>query len=606
VSSKDSDQLRPGDDFNERATWAEVLTAHDWRLDRQTGEETYWTRPGKDNGVSATTNYAGSDKLVVFSTSTPFETETSYSKFAAYAVLNHEGDYSKAAAELAERGYGEEETARRKKTQAGALVDLTKDVELFHLNDEGYATVTVDKHQETYRLSSRGFKTWLSRQYYLKHKTAASSSAMDDALQTLSGKALFEGKTLPVSVRVAGNLDRVYLDLCDEGWRVVEIDATGWRILNQSPVKFIRPRGMKPLPEPILGGILNDLRALINIQSDEDWLLLLSWLEYALTPNGRYPVLAITGEQGSAKSTTSRMLRRLVDNNSSLMRSLPRDAQNLAVTAGNSWLLAFDNLSGVKAEMSDLLCSVSTGGGFAVRRLYQNDEEVLFEYCRPILLNGISDVLNRPDMLDRTISINLPAIDESKRRCEDEIRTDFEAKAGGILGALLTALSQGISGRRQVQLPKKPRMADFAVFATACAQANGFKPGEFLMAYSTNRTNAQDGILEGDVLGSSLLEWARSLARGSWTGTYDSLLRLLTGRVGEQKARDPFFPRNARAMSSAVRRLATVLRARGVEIVNAGRGHGGVRNIQVIVRSGDGTGDGGDGHRSTPSPVLRP
>ncbi len=600
-SKTQSDQLRPGDDFNACATWDEVLIPYGWQIDHVAKDETYWIRPGKTAGISATTNYAGSDKLVVFSTSTLFETDTSYSKFAAYAVLKHGGDFSKAAADLAEQGYGDSGAGAATKKHASMLVALTDDAELFNFNDEGYATVQVDQHEETYRLDSKGFRTWLSRQFYLAHKTTTSANTMEEALQALTGKALFEGSTLPVNVRVAGDHERIYLDLADEDWRVVEVDKNGWRILNRSPVKFIRPHGMKPLPAPTPSGSLQDLRSLVNVQSDQDWLLLLSWLEYCLTPSRGYPILAISGEQGSAKSTTSRMLRRLVDNNKSLLRSLPKNGQDLAVTAGNSWLLAFDNLSGIKADMSDLLCSVSTGGGFATRKLYENDEEVQFEYCRPILLNGISDVLARPDILDRTISINLPAIDESHRRCEDEIWADFDAKAGGILGALLDVIAQGISRRGQVQLLKKPRMADFAVFATACEKANGFKDGEFLSAYSGNRSEAQDALVEGDILASTLLGWTGSpYFKNNWKGTYEGLLQQLVDRAAD-KSRDPFFPKTARALSNAVRRLAPILRGRGVEITSLPRSHGGVRMIQVTVRkpTGDGSGDGGDGAGST-------
>ena len=98
---------RPGDEFNQRTTWADVLEPHGWHALFSRGETTYWKRPGKaDRGMSATTNHAGSDLLWVFSTSTEFESERSYDKFAAYAVLNHGGDFSEAAKALAAQGYG--------------------------------------------------------------------------------------------------------------------------------------------------------------------------------------------------------------------------------------------------------------------------------------------------------------------------------------------------------------------------------------------------------------------------------------------------------------------------------------------------------------------
>jgi putative DNA primase/helicase len=95
---------RPGDRYNRRASWAEVLEPHGWKKLTIRGGESYWQRPGKQGpGVSATTNYQGSDLLYVFSTSTVFEAGRAYSKFAAYAILEHGGDFRAAARALAAR-----------------------------------------------------------------------------------------------------------------------------------------------------------------------------------------------------------------------------------------------------------------------------------------------------------------------------------------------------------------------------------------------------------------------------------------------------------------------------------------------------------------------
>jgi hypothetical protein len=100
---------RPGDDFNRKASWAEVLEPHGWRLMFARGQVGYWKRPGKqDQGWSATTNYADSDLLYIFSSSAhPFENEHSYDKFGAYARLNHHGNLADAGKALAAKGYGE-------------------------------------------------------------------------------------------------------------------------------------------------------------------------------------------------------------------------------------------------------------------------------------------------------------------------------------------------------------------------------------------------------------------------------------------------------------------------------------------------------------------
>src|SRR5262249_46056133 len=149
------------------------------------------------------------------------------------------------------------------------------------------------------------------------------------------GKARFDGATFPLNVRVAGLGGRVYVDLADDAWCAVEIDAGGWRVVGAPPVRFRRAKGMLPLPAPEPGGSVADLRALVNV-SDEDWPLLLAWLVAALRPSGPFPVLKLLGEQGSAKTTLARVLRALVDPNSAPVRSAPRSDRDLMIAANNA------------------------------------------------------------------------------------------------------------------------------------------------------------------------------------------------------------------------------------------------------------------------------
>lgn len=105
---------RPGDDFNARADWGIILEPKGWSLVYQRNGIGYWRRPGKDRGVSATTNYQDSGLLYVFSTSTDFEPERAYSKFSAYALLGHSGDFRTAARALKRQGYGTSQVLHRR------------------------------------------------------------------------------------------------------------------------------------------------------------------------------------------------------------------------------------------------------------------------------------------------------------------------------------------------------------------------------------------------------------------------------------------------------------------------------------------------------------
>src|SRR5262249_55588755 len=158
---------------------------------------------------------------------------------------------------------------------------------------------------------------------------------------------------------------------------VVQMTATGWRIISNPPVRFRRAKGMLPLPAPVSGGDLDALRMFVNIGTDADWHLFVAWLLASFRPEGPYPLLVLHGEQGSAKSTTARIARMILDPNVTPLRADPRDARDVMIAATNGWLLAFDNLSVLRGWLSDALCRLSTEGGFSTRELYTDQDEVL-------------------------------------------------------------------------------------------------------------------------------------------------------------------------------------------------------------------------------------
>ena len=228
----------------------------------------------------------------------------------------------------------------------------------------------------------------------------------------------------PNAWSISGSADwtaGLYLDLCDATWRAVEIDTTGWRVIDNPPVRFRRAAGMQPLPVPVAGGSIKVLRSFLNVQSDSRLRPGGGLGTGVLRDRGPYPVLVLSGEQGSAKSTFSAILRSLLDPNTAPLRALPREDRDLFIAASNGHVLAFDNVSGLPAWISDTLCRLATGGGFAVRQLYTDQDEVLFDAARPVILNGIEEIVTRPDLADRAVFLTLQPIPEERRRPEQEL-----------------------------------------------------------------------------------------------------------------------------------------------------------------------------------------
>ena len=465
----------------------------------------------------------------------------------------------------------------KRPTQADILIDLAKASVLFHTPDgTGFADIDINGHRETWPIHSSGFKDWLTRSYFKQTDGAPSSEAMRSAIGVIQSRARFDGPELVVHIRVAELNGRFYLDLGDATWRAVEIDTGGWRIIQDPPVRFRHPAGMQPLPVPVSGGSIATLRPLLNVQSNNDFVLVVAWLLACLRNRGPYPILIVCGEQGSAKSNFTAIMRSLLDPNTAPLRTLPRDARDLFIAASNGHVLAFDNISLVPDWISDTLCRLSTGGGFATRQLYTNQEEVLFDAARPVILNGIEDMVTRPDLADRALFLTLEAIPENRRRPQAELWAAFEAERPRILGVLLDAVVEGLKQLPATRISNLPRMADFALWATACETAL-WPAGTLGAAYNSNRDEAIEAIIEADTVAAAVRTLMQT--RTVWTGTATDLLGALTKVVGV--ARSKIWPDSPETLSNRVRRAATFLRKGGIEIVFFRLGRGRTRTIKI-------------------------
>jgi hypothetical protein len=214
------------------------------------------------------------------------------------------------------------------------LINTPMRGELFHTaTDTAFADLLINGQRQTWPIRSKRFRAWLRRCYYQETGEALSAKAVRSALDLLEARAQFDSPERTIHVRVAEHAGHIYLDLADEGWRAVEIGSGGWRVIGSPPVRFRRPAGMLPLPVPQPGGSIEALLPMLNLASRNDLLLVVMWLLATLRSRGPYPVLAISGEQGSAKTVLSRLLKALIDPNAAPVRALARDERELMIAA---------------------------------------------------------------------------------------------------------------------------------------------------------------------------------------------------------------------------------------------------------------------------------
>ena len=462
---------------------------------------------------------------------------------------------------------------KRKPSQADLLVQLCTGVQFFHTPDgECFATIRRDSHKETHELRSKEFKSWLSASYYSRYRKAANEKALKDVLVLLEGKAAHEGAEHLVFTRVAQHDGATYVDLGDDSWRVVRITAKGWSVVPDSPVKFRRPHGMLPLPKPQRGGRVDELFKVLNVKDPNHQKLVVGWLLYAYMPDGPYPILELSGEQGSAKSTTSEFLKRLVDPHKAMRKSPPKEERDLAIAAKNCWLPLFDNISHLSENMADYLCRLSTGGAYTTRQLYTDGEEVIFSFQRPVILNGINGVATRPDLLERTICIELPTIPATERTDELELKKRFDQLAPRVLGALFDAVAASMQKLPNVDGKEWPRLADFCKRVTAAESALGWEKGSFLLAFRENEQSADHRALDAE---EPLVNAIRRLLndKKEWRGTATQLLDEL------------YLAKTPQSLSNKLRRLAKPLRAIGLQVSFDRQGAPGTRYITIARKA---------------------
>ncbi len=448
------------------------------------------------------------------------------------------------------------------------LLKLIDDAEFFHSQDHtAYATIEEQGKIHTLRIDGKSFSRLLIGRYLDEYERSPSQTALTEAIMTLEAKAVHHGPCRKVFVRYAEHDGNIYVDLANDESSFVEIRPDGWSMCQSPPVSFVRPQSMLPLPTPRRGGSIQLLDKYVNI-AERDWPLFAGFVLSAAMPKGPYPVLVLQGGQGTAKSTTMRMLANVIDPRIAGQRSDIRRPEDLQIAAANGHLLCLDNLSHVGSDTSDAICRLATGGGYGTRRLYTDTEETLIEVSRPVALNGISELVTQGDLLDRSFVLYLPSIDGALRVSEAELKRGFEADLPLILGGLYDAMAASLRNRGTVKLASQPRMLDVAIQVTAAEAELGLEAGEFMNAYDDNRATSHLLGLETHPVGRLLCEFLSSLGLETriWTGTATELLEELGRRAAAEDKHHQHWPANAKALSDRLRRLEPHLRHIGVSI----------------------------------------
>lgn len=443
-----------------------------------------------------------------------------------------------------------------KKSVAQLLVELALECFDFGVdtNDKPFAVAKGGHVTRSLRGDKRSVRKELGGLYYRMTGKTASQNALAEAMDVLECLATAT-EPVKLSLRVARpNDDEIYVDLGNQAEQVVRITPDGWEVLDGDadvPVLFRRTALTLALPTPEPGGDLDQLWTFVNAPRDHDRQVIRGWLVGAVMLVGLpCPILALLGEQGTAKSSALRRTFQLFDPSKAEVRMPPKDATKLMHSLNSSRSNGFDNLSSLRKWESDVLCQAVTGGSDVDRALYTDDEQRIIEFQCVVGFTGIDVGALAGDFAERCVWAELSVIPSTERRSERELNALWNEVYPSMVGGLFDLVAQTLRMLPKVNLAEKPRMADFAEVLAAIDLAIGTNGLEHYM-------------LSHELVSAEIVATDKFLAAISaqvtrrWEGSGKALYDLLPRPVD-----DRFWPEQ-RGVSGKLKKVAPDLRKAG-------------------------------------------
>lgn len=458
---------------------------------------------------------------------------------------------------------------REEEKQSDIIIKLAKDFQYFRNDiEEPFVAIQINGHWEVMEMKSQKFKLYLTKIYFENVNSAPGSDAISQALKVLEMKAIFSENERTLQKRVAEEDGSYYYDLCDVKWRAVKVNEEGCSIEENPPILFTRNRNMKEQVEPDFSvqpeQLIDLVKKHFRFKKQSDMVLFSTYLVSCFLPEIAHVILVLFGEKGAAKSTTMRMVKRIVDPAMQDLLSLPTSKSDLAIVLSNNYMPCFDNLDTLSAEKSDMLCMAATGGAFTKRTLYSDSDETILRFKRSVALNGINIAATRPDLLDRSIVLELERIPKTERQSERTIWKSFEADIPKFLGAIFNAISAAIPQYDETKLREIGRMADLTYWGYAIAEVLGLGGDEFRKSYLSNQDTANEEALASHPVATAVIALLKN--KTSWSGSVSSLLKELerTAEIERINTRVKTWAKDPNVLSKRLKEVKSNLEEIGI------------------------------------------
>jgi hypothetical protein len=362
--------------------------------------------------------------------------------------------------------------------------------------------------------------------------------------------------------RVMKQGKEVIYDLVNEN-KVVVITTQGYQIVDKVSSKYLNlipSASSQAQPEPMVADetLLDLLDKVTNFKNREDLTLFTIWLVSLLFPNIDTPILILLGEQGSGKSYTSDMAKKVIDPTHTGKQHGMKSVQDFALLVSKAYMSIIDNLSEITDEMSDAMCQTVSKGQYTTRKLYTSDELSVISMKSKLIINGITIMNTKPDLLERSIVLGLDKLDGNKILDESSLNKLFNELKPKILDKIFLAVSHVLKVVDGINLKTKPRMADFAQYLIAIGDYLGLDSKFTLDLYMSNISEVTDLIIDDPVV--SALRQILEQSNGEFNGSASDLLSNMN-QLGYEG-----LPKAPNSLSAKLTRLSSDLAKDGISI----------------------------------------
>jgi len=434
-----------------------------------------------------------------------------------------------------------------------------------------FVLVERNGHNELIELETKASELWLRSEYFKAKKTIHAEHSFSRALSILYTEGI-ESESEKIYNRVAIVENTLYYDLGRSDWKIMRIDGNSVEMveMNENTPLFERRQNIQPQVEfeNSDSEALDKLLKLLRIPENRSQLFKVH-LASMFLEHVPIPLMVFSGEQGSAKTTTSRAVKQIIDPASGGNAiAFPRSNDDLILNLSHRYLVTFDNVSFIDKTKSDTLCTAITGIGQARRKLFHDQEEIILSYRRKIIINGIGVTIERPDLLDRCIFYHLESPKPVERITEEEFNEKFVSLLSNVLGNLATALQKALCTQRKIcsEIKEKGRMADFTVYGEAISRALGYSENSFVELLKETMEQKAVETIENHPLVRviEIIMKNKIHYEATVNNFFDEIQRKANGN--SLNTNQSFFPSSANRVRGSMERISSHFRTLGYEI----------------------------------------